>query len=70
MGEKGTTVNDYYIQKIPGQGSDYFDTLEPYRHGLRLGSNYLYLDLHVDRTAPKEVKGSIDPWDVPTPSGP
>jgi len=30
----------------------------------------IYLNLHVDRTAPKEVKGSIDPWDVPAPSGP
>ena len=68
MGEKVTDVNDYYIQKIPGQGSDYFETLEKYRHGLKLGSNYLYLDLHVDRTAPKEVKGGIDPWDVPVPA--
>src|SRR5258705_6070865 len=33
MGEKITSVNDYYIQMIPGQGSDYFANLEKYRHG-------------------------------------
>ena len=70
MGEKITSVNDYYIQKIPGAGSDYFSTLEKYRHGVRLGSNYLYLDLHVDRNAPKEVQGAIDPWDIPGPVSP
>ncbi len=66
MGEKITSEGDYYIQKIPGApaGYDYFTTMEKYRHGLRLGSNYLFLDLHVDRNAPDEVKGGFDPWDV------
>jgi prepilin-type N-terminal cleavage/methylation domain-containing protein/prepilin-type processing-associated H-X9-DG protein len=67
MGEKVSDVNDYYIQIIPGQGSDYFANLEKFRHGVRLGSNYLFLDLHVDRNAPKEVAGGIDPWDVAAP---
>ncbi len=70
MGEKVTSVNDYYIQMIPGAGSDYFATLEKYRHGIKLGSNYLFLDLHVDRTPPEEIKGSIDPWDIAQPTGP
>jgi prepilin-type N-terminal cleavage/methylation domain-containing protein/prepilin-type processing-associated H-X9-DG protein len=70
MGEKVTSVNDYYIQRIPGQGSDYAANLEKYRHGRRLGSNYLFLDLHVDRNAPKEVEGEIDPWDIPAPITP
>ena len=65
MGEKVSDVNDYYIQKLPGIGSDYFETLEKFRHGIRLGSNYLFLDLHVDRNAPKEITGGIDPWDIP-----
>jgi prepilin-type processing-associated H-X9-DG protein len=51
---------------LPGIGSDYFQTLEKYRHGRRLGSNYLFLDLHVDRNEPQEIKGSIDPWDIPS----
>jgi len=70
MGEKVTNEDDYYIQRIPGQGTDYFTLIEKYRHGLKLGSNYLYLDLHVDRSPPEVIKGSIDPWDLPTPPPP
>lgn len=70
MGEKVTAENDYYLQAIPGEGSDYFKLLEKYRHGLRLGSNYLFLDLHVDRKAPDQIQGGIDPWDVPDSAGP
>ena len=70
MGEKITSVNDYYIQMIPGQGSDFSQNIEKYRHGLRLGSNYLYLDLHVDRNAPEEVFSGLDPWDIETPASP
>jgi prepilin-type N-terminal cleavage/methylation domain-containing protein len=65
MGEKITTEEDYYIQAVPGGGSDFFLTVEKYRHGLRLGSNYLFLDMHVDRNAPEEVKAGFDPWDIP-----
>jgi type II secretory pathway pseudopilin PulG len=64
MGEKLTAEGDYYIQRIPGQGTDYFRTIEKYRHGIRRGSNYLFLDMHVATTMPDEVAGGIDPWDV------
>jgi prepilin-type processing-associated H-X9-DG protein len=29
-----------------------------------LGSNYLFLDLHVALMQPKQAPGSYDPWDV------
>src|SRR5688572_22889078 len=70
MGEKVTNEDDYYIQRIPGAGTDYFTLIEKYRHGLKLGSNYLFLDLHVGREIPDEVKGGIDPWDIPDPAAP
>src|SRR5688572_13532669 len=57
MGEKVTSEDDYYVQRIPGQGSDYFTLIEKYRHGRVRGSNYLFLDLHVGREMPEEVKG-------------
>ena len=44
--------------------------VEPYRHGVKLGSNYLYLDWHVDIVAPKQAKGALDPWDTPTDPNP
>jgi prepilin-type N-terminal cleavage/methylation domain-containing protein len=63
MGEKLTTVPDYYIQAIPGSTSDYKDVAELHRHGLKLGSNYLHLDLHVDTLSPTQVPEALDPWD-------
>src|SRR2546430_7739440 len=45
-------------------------TLFPYTtlfrsHGHNLGSNYLYMDLHVDRNGPVETVFGQDPWDFP-----
>jgi prepilin-type processing-associated H-X9-DG protein len=65
MGEKLTSVGDYYIQRIRAQNSDFLTTIDKYRHGAHVGSNYLFLDLHVDHRAPDEVVGAIDPWDIP-----
>jgi prepilin-type N-terminal cleavage/methylation domain-containing protein len=69
MGEKVTRANDYYMDKNPGT-SDYDRVIEKYRHGARLGSNYLFLDIHVDTSAPEDVRAGIDPWDVPLPEQP
>jgi prepilin-type N-terminal cleavage/methylation domain-containing protein len=63
MGEKVSTREDYYMEFI-GDESEFFAVVELYRHGTTLGSNYLYLDMHVDRDAPKQGKAAIDPWDV------
>jgi type II secretory pathway pseudopilin PulG len=64
MGEKVTTEGDFYMNK-----GDFPRVVELHRHGILLGSNYLYLDLHVDTNAPKEITGNkdalLDPWDVP-----
>jgi len=68
MGEKKTSEDDYYMEaRVDKNGQSEFDrVVEPYRHGVKLGSNYLYLDWHVDIVAPKQAKGALDPWDTPT----
>ena len=62
MGEKTTVSDDYYME----QGD--FDSTPPkvelYRHGTALGSNYLYKDMHVDLTPPKNAQAALDPWDI------
>jgi prepilin-type N-terminal cleavage/methylation domain-containing protein/prepilin-type processing-associated H-X9-DG protein len=60
MGEKRTEMDGYYLD--PGE---YELAVEPYRHGLQLKSNYLYLDLHVDNEASTAVINGVEPWDVP-----
>ncbi len=67
MGEKRTEVEDYYMgakEDKGGADQSEFDIVEPYRHGLKLGSNYLYLDSHVSLVPPSEMLGGIDPWSV------
>jgi prepilin-type N-terminal cleavage/methylation domain-containing protein/prepilin-type processing-associated H-X9-DG protein len=61
MGEKKSTEGDYYMEK-----SDFDRLVEQYRHGISLGSNYLFLDGHVDTKMPQWALGMIDPWDPPT----
>lgn len=67
MGEKQSAASDYYMDK----GESFATLVELYRHGLKTGSNYLYLDWHVGmiRSAAM-VKGAMDPWDVPTATPP
>ena len=61
MGEKFSTVADYYMER-----GDFFRVVDPYRHGVHYGSNYLYLDMHVSTTPPDEARSGTDPWDPPT----
>ena len=61
MGEKRTTTGDYYMER--GDFDPPKEIVEKYRHGIRLGSNYLYLDMHVDTVPPKEAQDALDPWD-------
>ena len=67
MGEKRTDQPDYYMDgDSPGNPQGDFDrVVEPYRHGLKLGSNYLFLDLHVGTVykKPNVQLPGIDPWD-------
>lgn len=60
MGEKVTTVGDYYMDAPDG---DYTKKVEFYRHGPAIGSNYLFLDLHVETDMPHDFQDWVDPWD-------
>lgn len=60
MGEKKSWSEDYYME-----AGEFNLIVEPYRHGRRLGSNYLRLDWSVDITPPQLAQGALDPWDIP-----
>jgi prepilin-type N-terminal cleavage/methylation domain-containing protein/prepilin-type processing-associated H-X9-DG protein len=61
MGEKRSDRIDYYMTT-----GEFDDVVEPYRHGATLGSNYLFLDLHVGLLLKQQAIDAIDPWDVVT----
>src|SRR4051794_2521417 len=63
MGEKKTSEPDYYMEAGQDKDTEFDRGVEPYRHGIKLGSNYLYLDGHVAVDQPKAVKDSLDSWD-------
>jgi len=71
MGEKTTSWEDYYMNaedyRRDRPGDFALGKVELYRHGLRLGSNYLYMDMHVGtfRRSDQFDRG-VDPWDVVT----
>ena len=59
MGEKRAESNNYFI----GDDNDYNFAADEFKHGLRLGSNYLFLDLHVSTLPPNtNVRHLYDPW--------
>lgn len=59
MGEKKTQAEDYYME-----AGEFNITVEPFRHGIRIGSNYLRLDWSVDITPPQQAVSGLDPWAV------
>ncbi len=61
VGEKQSAVRDYYMEV-----NDFERVVELYRHGRRLGSNYLYKDWAVRIVPPNEVAGLLDPWALPS----
>jgi prepilin-type N-terminal cleavage/methylation domain-containing protein/prepilin-type processing-associated H-X9-DG protein len=62
MGEKKTNIEDYYSGIGPAHANDPVTVLyEAYRHGILIGSNYLFFDWHVESKLPKDTRG-IDPW--------
>ncbi len=70
MGEKKPDQPDYYMDgETTGNPTGDFDrVVEPYKHGIRLGSNYLYLDMHVETFRKKDNLKNVqiaglDPWD-------
>ena len=70
MGEKAWDYPDYYMNSAGFfKTTDYYTRVNPWMHGLRLGSNYLFLDLHVETKTEMEAKAGVDPWSFPDPSG-
>jgi prepilin-type N-terminal cleavage/methylation domain-containing protein len=64
MGEKTPTSYDYYMEVGDFQAGK----VDEYKHGVLIGSNYLYMDMHVDTVAPLGAELSLDPWDPGTSS--
>jgi prepilin-type N-terminal cleavage/methylation domain-containing protein/prepilin-type processing-associated H-X9-DG protein len=62
MGEKKTHIDDYYSGIGPAHTGNPITILyEGFRHGIQVGSNYLFLDWHVESKLPKDTRG-INPW--------
>ena len=66
-GEKKTAERDYYMEDgrdTQGNtgGGDFGRVVEEQRHGIQFGSNYLFMDGHVDNRPPKQVAAQLDPW--------
>jgi prepilin-type processing-associated H-X9-DG protein len=59
MGEKNTLIQDYYME--PG---DFDRTIDLLRHGIMLGSNYLFMDGSVRNVPALQALNGMDPWDV------
>jgi prepilin-type N-terminal cleavage/methylation domain-containing protein/prepilin-type processing-associated H-X9-DG protein len=69
MGEKRNTFPDYYMNSDENSNrTDYPTRVEPWMHGLRLGSNYLFMDWHAETRTEKQARGSIDPWEFEDPN--
>ncbi len=67
LGEKRSSKDDYYMEQgdFPIDPSIPSTThVELYRHGLKLGSNYLYKDFHAENQPPKALSDEVDPWDT------
>ena len=62
MGEKRSDRPYYYMS-----ATNFVDRVEHYRHGISVGSNYLYMDWHVALRLPLDARGGLDPWDIPAP---
>jgi prepilin-type N-terminal cleavage/methylation domain-containing protein len=74
MGEKRVSEPDYYMEADPA--TEFDRVVDPYKHGIKLGSNYLYKDGHVDIVPPKVILDGLDSWDptggvvIPPPATP
>ena len=69
LGEKRTGVDDYYMElsDFPINGKQPTTIkVEQYRHGAKLGSNYLYKDMHAVPQPPSALSTQVDPWDIVT----
>jgi prepilin-type N-terminal cleavage/methylation domain-containing protein len=71
LGEKVSSERDYYMEVRYAQdgvtplSSEFAQKVELFRHGRRLGSNYLFKDWSVYWVPPEEAMNAIDPWGLP-----
>jgi prepilin-type N-terminal cleavage/methylation domain-containing protein/prepilin-type processing-associated H-X9-DG protein len=63
MGEKRADTDWYFV----GSRSEYTDAADAWKHDAKLGSNYLFLDLHVSPMQPSKAERAYDPWEVTAP---
>ncbi|HVT89833.1 MAG TPA: type II secretion system protein [Tepidisphaeraceae bacterium] len=61
-GEKRNSQRDYYMER-----AEFDRIVEKYQHGVKLGSNYLFHDCHVDTVTPNTALTGMDPWDPKLP---
>jgi prepilin-type N-terminal cleavage/methylation domain-containing protein len=71
MGEKISAWGDFYmnVSDVTGNVNDYTQgKVDSFRHGLKIGSNYLLLDMHVESMiiTPDTAGNFLDPWDFNT----
>ena len=74
MGEKVASWEDYYMDAASPRNhmiGDYaMQKVDTIKHGPRLGSNYLFMDLHVgclrDTDSGGRLNNLLDPWDFPS----
>jgi prepilin-type N-terminal cleavage/methylation domain-containing protein/prepilin-type processing-associated H-X9-DG protein len=59
MGEKNTLIQDYYMEE-----QDFDRTIDLLRHGIMLGSNYLFMDGSVRNVPAIQAQNGMDPWDI------
>ena len=67
LGEKRSIKDDYYMEQgdFPVDPTVASGThVELYRHGIKLGSNYLYKDMHAQNNPPSALSNQVDPWDI------
>jgi prepilin-type N-terminal cleavage/methylation domain-containing protein len=67
LGEKRSIKDDYYMEQgdFPVDPTAASPThVELYRHGAKLGSNYLYKDMHAQNQPPQALSDEVDPWDI------
>jgi prepilin-type N-terminal cleavage/methylation domain-containing protein/prepilin-type processing-associated H-X9-DG protein len=63
MGEKKTTIADYYME-YDAANDDFDRAVDLLRHGIMLGSNYLFMDGSVRNITAAMAKTGMDPWDI------
>jgi prepilin-type N-terminal cleavage/methylation domain-containing protein/prepilin-type processing-associated H-X9-DG protein len=63
-GEKYPDQRDYFLER-----NEFNRLVDAFRHGAAKGSNYLFVDGHVELQLPRDVMGGLDPWDLLAPNG-